>query len=65
MDYKRILKTTLPVIIGGILGYAYYHFIGCRTGSCPISGNPYVSTVYGSLVGLVFAFPVKKKKNIS
>ncbi|NJD23186.1 MAG: hypothetical protein FIA82_11045 [Melioribacter sp.] len=55
------LKKILPVLAGGVLGYAYYYFIGCRTGSCPITGSPYISTLYGALIGLVFTIQPKKK----
>ena len=58
---KIILKRVLPVLAGGILGYAYYHFIGCNSGSCAITSSPYVSTLYGSFLGLIFAIPSKKK----
>ena len=56
--YKRIL----PVIAGALLGYAYYYYIGCNSGSCAISSNPYISTVYGGAIGLLLSFPSKKKK---
>ncbi|MBK7105400.1 MAG: hypothetical protein IPH62_08960 [Ignavibacteriae bacterium] len=55
--YKRIL----PVLGGAILGYAYYYFIGCNSGSCPITSNPYISTVYGAAVGFLISIPSKKK----
>lgn len=55
------LKKILPVLAGAILGYAYYYFIVCRTGSCLITGNPYISTLYGALIGLVLTIPTKKK----
>jgi hypothetical protein len=42
------------MIIGGILGYLYYHFEGCNSGSCAITGNPYLSIIFGSLFGLAF-----------
>lgn len=45
------LKFILPGI-GAIAGYAYYHFIGCRVETCPITSNPYLSTLYGLLLGL-------------
>ncbi len=63
---KKFVKISirfLPILIGGILGYAYYYFIGCRTGSCPIQGNPYLSTMYGALLGAIFIIPGKKKKD--
>lgn len=55
------IKRILPVIAGGVIGFAYYYFIGCTTGSCPIQSNPYISTLYGALIGVVLAIPGKKK----
>jgi hypothetical protein len=44
-------KRILPVVLGTAGGYAYYYFIGCASGTCPISSNPYISTVYGGIIG--------------
>ena len=44
-------KRFLPVVIGATGGYAYYYFIGCASGACPISSNPYISTIYGGIIG--------------
>ena len=44
----------IGLIVGGILGYAYYHFIGCTTGTCAITSKPLNSTVYGMLMGYLF-----------
>lgn len=41
----------LPVILGGAGGFLYYRFIGCKTGACPITSNPWISTLYGALIG--------------
>jgi hypothetical protein len=60
---NRILKISLFILLGGIGGFAYYYFIGCQTGTCPITRNPYISTSYGALVGLVLSFDSKKKRN--
>ncbi len=57
------LKKILPVLAGAVLGFSYYYFIGCRTGSCPITGSPYISTLYGALIGLVWTIPIKKKNS--
>ncbi|HQF41412.1 MAG TPA: hypothetical protein PK073_00775 [Ignavibacteriaceae bacterium] len=45
-------KRIFPVVAGASAGYAYYYYIGC-SGSCPISGNPYVSTIYGAFAGFL------------
>ncbi len=41
--------------IGAVLGYLFYKVIGCSTGTCPITSNPYLSTIYGAILGILFA----------
>jgi len=50
---KKILYPLLGVLIGGGLGFTYYYFIGCNSGTCPITGSPWGSITMGSLIGLV------------
>jgi hypothetical protein len=61
MTLKKYIKI-VPVVIGAILGYSYYFFIGCKSGACPIQSNPYLSTAYGALLGVIFIFPSKSIK---
>ncbi|MBK8170226.1 MAG: YtxH domain-containing protein [Sandaracinaceae bacterium] len=49
------LRLALFVAIGASLGYAYYRFVGCRSGTCLITGNPYVATLYGAVMGFLLA----------
>jgi Family of unknown function (DUF6132) len=44
-------RRALFILAGAAGGFAYYYFIGCANGACPISSNPYASTLWGSLVG--------------
>jgi gas vesicle protein len=46
-----ITKIIIGVVIGGVLGFAAYRFVGCGTGACPLTSNPWISTLYGMLVG--------------
>lgn len=48
---KPMILITLGVLIGGGLGYAAYRFIGCQTGTCPLTANPWISTLLGMLIG--------------
>lgn len=57
----KLLKKLLPVFIGVSAGYAYWYFIGCHSGSCPITGNWYTSVIYGGIVGATWLLPSRKK----
>jgi hypothetical protein len=48
---KRYLFILIGVVAGAIAGYAYYFFVGCVTGTCAITSNPWRSTLYGMLMG--------------
>jgi hypothetical protein len=58
---KKTIYSSLYIFAGAIAGFAYYYFVGCRGGSCPIQSNPYISTVYGGLLGLIISGIFTKK----
>ena len=44
----------LGIILGGLVGFAYWKFIGCSNGHCAITSSPVISTLYfAGLGGLV------------
>lgn len=63
--FKRFLsvKFLLGLLIGGALGYAYYHFVGCRGGSCPMWADPWRSTLVGMAFGGILLFDTSRKKD--
>ena len=48
---------------GAVAGFAWYHYVGCASGTCPISSNPYISTVYGAVVGVLASGGFRKKRD--
>ena len=44
-------KPFLGVIIGGLGGFLFFYFVGCKSGSCAITSNPVSSILMGSFLG--------------
>lgn len=43
-------------VIGGLAGYlVLYRLLGCSDGACAITANPYISTGYGVIIGVLVA----------
>jgi len=66
---KKILNKIPLIAIAGLVagafgGFIYYSTVGCVSGTCAITSNPWISTIWGSAVGyLVFdTFNFRKKK---
>lgn len=52
-------------VVGAFLGYLYYYYIGCNSGTCPITSSALTSSAYGTLIGVVFMWPEKEKQKRS
>jgi hypothetical protein len=56
--------TVVGIVVGIIGGYLYYSQIGCNSGTCAITSNPYMSMGWGGAMGyLVFDMFNGKKKD--
>lgn len=65
----NLRKISIPWLLGGIFlgglgGFLYYYFIGCQSGTCPITSNPYVSVIYGTLFGGILFYRKKKEVKV-
>jgi len=50
-DAKSWLWLTAVLAVGGLAGFFYYRYFGCRR-ACPLSSNPYLMIGLGSLLAL-------------
>ncbi len=63
MEYlKKNIWIVSGLIIGAAGGYIYYVYVGCLSGTCPITSNPLSSTLYGALMGAVLFNMFAKEK---
>lgn len=61
---KKYQFTILGILLGAAGGFAYYHYVGCASGTCPITSRPLNSTAYGALLGgLLFNIFQKEEKS--
>ena len=63
--WKRYLPMMILALVGALGGYLYYRLLGCASGACPITSNPYISTIYGGVIGTLLGYvvtPGKKKE---
>lgn len=65
---KKYLKvftlfSIIGLVVGAVGGYIYYLKVGCSTGSCPITSNPYLTILWGAAMGYLLGdmFNAKKK----
>lgn len=53
------MNTTLRIVIGALagagIGYLMYRVVGCRTGACPLTGNPWIAMIIWGLLGALIA----------
>jgi len=47
-----VVRYLLTGLIGAGAGYGFYRLIGCRTGICPITNNPWLSALWGALIAV-------------
>lgn len=43
--------TIIGILTGALVGYAYYYFVGCASGTCAITSKPWNSSFYGAVMG--------------
>lgn len=60
---KKNWLTLLGILIGALGGFLYWKFVGCNTGSCPITSSPTITSLWGALIGGLLFSMFKKENN--
>ena len=50
-----LYTSILGAAAGALVGFLVYRFIGCKTGTCPITSNPWISAIFGGIMGFLLA----------
>ncbi|NLI72704.1 MAG: hypothetical protein GX361_08260 [Bacteroidales bacterium] len=60
---RKNLLGIVGLVVGAVGGYACYYYIGCKSGACPITSNPYISVIFGALMGYLILDMFKKNES--
>ena len=65
--FKKYWIYLIFAIAGAFGGYLYWYYVGCKSGTCPITSVWYSTSLYGALLGylsgdLILSFFKKNKK---
>ncbi len=58
--WRSRARALATAALGAGLGAAYAHFIGCRTGTCPLTSSVWTAGLYGAFVGAVAGWPSRR-----
>jgi len=56
------LISIIGLAVGALGGYIYYVQVGCVSGTCAITSNPWMSTAWGAAFGYLVFDMFKRKK---
>lgn len=49
--FQRYKLAIIGVLVGAVGGYLYWYYVGCASGTCPITSKPLNAVLYGMLMG--------------
>jgi hypothetical protein len=58
---KESLWAIIGTVIGGTAGFIYYKMIGCPSGACAITSNPWLTILWGAILGYLTGSTFNKK----
>jgi hypothetical protein len=61
---KKYKTYIIGIVLGAFAGFLYWRFVGCSSGSCPITSRWYITMLYGGIMGALLGSPGRKKENV-
>jgi hypothetical protein len=58
--WRSHYRTLAVAVVGACVGAAYAHFVGCKTGTCPITSSAWTAALYGGGVGALAGWPARR-----
>lgn len=52
---RMLTRIIIGAVAGGALGFGWYKLVGCPGGGCPLTSNPWISTIWGGAIGALAA----------
>jgi hypothetical protein len=56
------IQAIIGIVIGIIAGYLYYIKVGCTSGTCPLTSSPWMSMLWGGIIGYLLGDMFTRKK---
>ncbi|HUL57692.1 MAG TPA: DUF6132 family protein [Anaeromyxobacteraceae bacterium] len=54
------VRAAAVAVAGASAGALYAHFVGCRTGTCPLTSSVWTASLYGGAVGALLGWPAAR-----
>ena len=62
--FKRYGLTLLGGLLGALGGFLYWRFVGCASGTCPITSSPLYSSLWGAAMGVRYGICIGRLQNL-
>jgi xanthosine utilization system XapX-like protein len=64
--FIRKYKTyIIGITLGALAGFIYWRFVGCTSGSCPITSHWFNTMLYGGIMGALLSGTGRKKEKVN
>jgi len=53
---KRHFRVAIGLLAGALVGLIYWKFVACKSGTCPLTSNPFKSVIVFAFMGAMMAW---------